>query len=164
MGLKCDELYKNPNVFIETVHEDDKKLFLEVFQQHLKGHSFDLNYRIVRPDGDTRWIHARSKLVKDSAGETIANVGSAVDITELKQFETAIAESERLLRKSQKVGGVGSYIVDIVGNNCRSSPLLNEILDWSKMTYTRWQSGQRLSIRMIGKLPQLLTKINRQNQ
>ena len=127
-GLACDELHKNPNVFIETVHEDDKNLVLESFQQHLKGHNFDLNYRIVRPDGEARWVHARSKRVKNSSGETIANVGSAVDITELKQFEIAIAESESFLKKSQKVGGVGSYIVDIIGDNCRSSPVLNDIL------------------------------------
>ena len=127
-GIPCDELYENPNVFWETIHEEDKQSVLEVFQQHLEGNSFDMNCRIVRPDGETRWIHARSQKIGSSAGETIGYVGSAVDITDLKQYEIATTESERFLMESQKVGGVGSYVVDIVGDTCRSSTVLNEIL------------------------------------
>ena len=127
-GFSCDELYKNPMAFMEAIHADDQEVVSDAYNKYLEGGKFDMSYRIVRPDGRIRRVDVKSNEARNSKGEIIGHVGSARDITDLKQYEIAIAESEKFLRESQKVGGVGSYVVDLIGDTCQSSAVLNEIL------------------------------------
>jgi len=51
--------------------------------------TFDDTYRIIRPDGQTRWIHARRKYQYDSDGKPLYVMGICMDVTDLKQGEMA---------------------------------------------------------------------------
>jgi two-component sensor histidine kinase len=46
-----------------------------------------MEYRIVRPDGETRWIFGRGRVIRDAAGEPVRYSGIDIDITERKQDE-----------------------------------------------------------------------------
>jgi PAS domain S-box-containing protein len=54
---------------------------------------YEAEYRIVRPNGEVRWIFGRGKLIRDSAGKPVRYAGVDIDITERKRAEV---ESERL--------------------------------------------------------------------
>lgn len=127
-GFSCDELYKNPMAFMEAIHADDQEVVSDAYNKYIEDGKFDMSYRIVKPDGGIRWVDVTTKEVRNSKGEITGHVGSARDITDLKQHEIAITESEKFLRESQKVGGVGSYVVDVIGDTCQSSIVLNKIL------------------------------------
>jgi diguanylate cyclase (GGDEF)-like protein len=58
----------------------------------LTGEPFDVEYRILRPDGGLRWINDRGRLIRDAAGNPVRIDGLARDITD------AVRQRERLAR------------------------------------------------------------------
>lgn len=51
--------------------------------------TFDQTYRIIRPDGEMRWIHTRRKYRYDAHGRAVHVIGVNLDVTELKRGELA---------------------------------------------------------------------------
>ncbi|PKM58304.1 MAG: hypothetical protein CVU98_01550 [Firmicutes bacterium HGW-Firmicutes-3] len=86
-GISCAELYKNPLIFMETIYEADFEQVFMAYKQYEESGCFDMSYRIVRSDGQIRWIHAKTKEAKNSRNEIVGHVGSARDITDLKNNE-----------------------------------------------------------------------------
>jgi diguanylate cyclase (GGDEF)-like protein/PAS domain S-box-containing protein len=75
----------------------------------------DLEYRVRRPDGDVRWVRARAVRV-GGTGPTASYVGSMVDVTEFKQIEDALRESEARFRA---IVEQGFDIVNVLDNDGR---------------------------------------------
>ncbi|HRI24096.1 MAG TPA: PAS domain S-box protein [Ferruginibacter sp.] len=96
-GRKADELYKNPAGFIDAVHPDDKQLLAEAFKNLPVTRQSSLSYRIIRPDGETRWIHANTNVITDVRGNNI-EYGYAEDITDRKNAEEKLQLSEQKYR------------------------------------------------------------------
>lgn len=81
------------------VHPDDRDRVLRTIEEtvrHRKPHL--LEYRIVLPDGSTRWLEARGRMFFDALGEPDRLVGVCMDITERKRSEDALRQSEQNLR------------------------------------------------------------------
>lgn len=97
-GRTCSSLYENPESFLETVYDEDKPAVFAAFAEYAQTGEFSLEYRIVRPSGEIRWIHARTFPVRDEQGAIIRHTGLAVDITDRKQSERAYRESEARFR------------------------------------------------------------------
>ena len=94
-GLKCDDLYKNPNQFMEIIVPEDRERVIEAFEnEHLKGINFDEEYRIRRPDGEVRWLWARTFIFKVSDDQEQRAVGIVEDITKLKLTEQALKQAK----------------------------------------------------------------------
>ena len=97
------DLYTRYEEWGESIHPDDAAYADESFQRIIEtGGGEEREYRIVRPDGEVRWISDRGFAIKDDSGEIVQIAGIADDITdrrasvlELKgrlNFEEAIAE------------------------------------------------------------------------
>ncbi|XWK90577.1 MAG: PAS domain S-box protein [Phormidium sp.] len=94
----CENLYQNPNSWIETIHPDDRELVLaSIKQQWLEQTKRE--YRIIRPDGEIRWISTEISLVKDQAGKPLRIVGLAEDITDRKSTEEKLTKTEQWLHQ-----------------------------------------------------------------
>jgi PAS domain S-box-containing protein len=89
-GRSCESLYRDPKSFLEAIHPDDIAKVLRDIRPDKEGRVFDHEYRIVRPDGTTRWIWDRGFPVPGPPGEVDRYVGVARDITDRK-----LAERER---------------------------------------------------------------------
>ena len=112
------------------VHPDDRSVLADRLKAHFSGElsTFDREYRIIRKtDGAIRWVHARGRLELDAQGKPLALRGTVQDITERKQVETALRESEDSLRQAQKIAGLGSYALDIHSGLWTSSDIMDEI-------------------------------------
>ncbi|WP_022850314.1 sensor domain-containing protein [Limisalsivibrio acetivorans] len=83
-GRPAAELYKDPNSFIKSIHPDDLKAVEEAIERQKLGGIFDEEFRIIRPDGDIRWIWAKTFTIPNSEGKSYRLAGTAEDITELK--------------------------------------------------------------------------------
>lgn len=84
---------------LNVIHPDDRLFVVEALERAMREKSeFDTHCRVVRPDGTVRFIRSNAQPVFNRAGEVSEYVGSIVDITEAKQAEEKIAESERRFR------------------------------------------------------------------
>ncbi len=79
----------------DYIHPDDKDFVRGKIVETLeKGKPYDVEYRIIRPDGAERVIHARGKTLENASGKNARFLGTALDITERKQIEDALRNSE----------------------------------------------------------------------
>jgi PAS domain S-box-containing protein len=77
--------------FMEVVHTDDRETVNKAVQETLAHQApYNVHYRIIRPDGITRIIHAQGVAETDCAGKTVRMIGTAQDVTERRQRETEI--------------------------------------------------------------------------
>jgi PAS domain S-box-containing protein len=85
-GRSRDSVYASPRSFLDAVHADDRD---RVFA-HLEGHGhgdWNIEYRIVRPDGEIRWIHDRGFPILNQEGRLDRISGIAADVTERKRTD-----------------------------------------------------------------------------
>ncbi len=92
-GRPRQEVYDWAPAWIELVHADDRERVGAYYERCLQGLELQIQYRIGRPDGEVRWINARSFPVRDEAGKFVRLVGIAEDITERKREEQVLAET-----------------------------------------------------------------------
>jgi PAS domain S-box-containing protein len=83
---------------IERVHLDDRDRVRRSIEAAGPGtHGTNLEFRIVRDDGEERILHTEGDVAFDAAGRPIRHFGTLQDITELRRAERAIVESHNLL-------------------------------------------------------------------
>ncbi|MEQ8970264.1 MAG: PAS domain S-box protein [Coleofasciculus sp. C1-SOL-03] len=97
-GRSCESLYQDPQSWLEAIHPEDHPLVLDSLNQQFQGHSVKREYRIIRPNGEQRWITADISVVRDEAGEPLRFVGLAEDITERKQAELELQSTKERLQ------------------------------------------------------------------
>ncbi len=91
-GRSRDSLYNSPQSFFEAIHPEDRdRVAATISGGHSLESGFDYEYRIILPDGTTRWIHDRGFPIGNEQGEIKLFTGLATDITERKQAEAAVA-------------------------------------------------------------------------
>jgi two-component system sensor histidine kinase/response regulator len=84
-GRPRQETYQRPTAWLESVHPEDREPTAELFRRCLSGIQLETEFRVIRPDGDIRWIHARCFPVCDPEGKFLRSVGIAEDITEQRR-------------------------------------------------------------------------------
>lgn len=88
-------LYANPHSWLESIHPDDQeKITATLHNQIALKQAFHETYRIVRQDGEIRWITSHSFPLRDETGTVVRFTGIAEDITQQKQAEAALRQSE----------------------------------------------------------------------
>src|SRR5205823_2339621 len=84
-----------------AVYPDDRAcLERAVEEAAAAGTAYDLEHRVVRPDGDVRTVHSRGQIVADDTGRPLRRVGSLLDITERKRAELALARLAAIVESS----------------------------------------------------------------
>lgn len=104
-GYTTQELYEKS--FISYVHPDDQEWTMKLWEGLCNGEFFDdVEYRIVKKDGEVRWNSSSWKIVHDSDGRQIGIQGKQQDITERKETEQRLKEVEQfnhlLLEEAQR--------------------------------------------------------------
>jgi PAS domain S-box-containing protein len=99
-GRSCESLYASPKSWIEAIHPDDRERIWQAATTKQMTGTYNEEYRIVTPDGSVRWIHDRAFPVLNDQGQTYRIAGIAEDITERKQTEEALRESEERFEKA----------------------------------------------------------------
>ena len=106
-GRTCEDLYRNPQAWIEAVHPEDRdRLLGEITLITADPGPFVWDYRIRRPDGSIRWIHDRGFPVKDSSGKIYRFAGVSEDVTERRSLESQLLQSQKMEAVGRLAGGV----------------------------------------------------------
>ncbi|ANW02850.1 hypothetical protein LMTR13_24530 [Bradyrhizobium icense] len=72
----------------ERLHPEDRAIWRSAVAHTLRGGSrCDLDYRIVRPDGEVRFVHSQGDLTRDASGRPLSLFGAVQDVTDLKRAE-----------------------------------------------------------------------------
>jgi PAS domain S-box-containing protein len=98
-GLPPGGFGRTRSAFENLIHPDDRAGVTKLVEEALKtGHPTSGEWRVIWPDGSVHWIAGRWQALVDDAGEPSRVVGANLDITERKQTEEAIKESEKRFR------------------------------------------------------------------
>ncbi len=97
-GITREEFTNNIEGWRSQLHPDDKSYAESRFQEVFEKKSVhDLNFRIIRPNGDIRYLNAAGTPVVID-GKLVKVIGVNRDITESKEYEKIIKESEERIR------------------------------------------------------------------
>ncbi len=115
-GRSSESLLKHPESYIDSIHEDDKELFIHALHAYETSGVFDMEFRIRRPDREIRWIWSRSSPVRDKDNDIIYHTGIAIDITDKKLVEREIVQRNSfehiLVELSERFISVSSVSID----------------------------------------------------
>jgi two-component system, cell cycle sensor histidine kinase and response regulator CckA len=110
-GRSVASLYADPSAWTSFILEDDRERVTSEFAGLTAGTpNVDISYRIVRPDGEIRWVQLRAFQVRESSGELISLTGIVTDITEQQRVTSRLRESEERFRSYFELGLVGMAI------------------------------------------------------
>jgi len=85
-GLSCESLFADPTILIDNVHPEDRVQVL-VAMSHNEYKPYNQVYRVLRPDGNLRWVFSRTFLIGDEKQKPYCHFCIAQDITEQKDTE-----------------------------------------------------------------------------
>ncbi len=106
-GFPREDAYKDPGTRLTWIHEEDQERVASAFDLFLESRGdYDVEYRVKRPDGTTRWIWDRAFVVKDEKGTIFRVAGLAQDITRRKLDEQ---KQEQLLGEIKQFAYIVSH-------------------------------------------------------
>ena len=96
-----EETLEDIEEWFNEVHEDDRDNTRAIMEKHLRGEKplYENFHRIISRDGSYRWVLSRGKVIeKLPDGKPLRVIGTSTDVTELKQIESEISSSRRMLQ------------------------------------------------------------------
>ncbi len=99
------------NDLLARVHPDDRAAVATAYRQSAEsGADLDVEFRVVRPDGSTRWLRDHGKVLYDRNGDPLTMTGACVDITERRQMEAQLGQVQRMDAVGRLAGGVAHEV------------------------------------------------------
>jgi PAS domain S-box-containing protein len=96
--------------FLPAIHPDDRECVDRHWQAALKGAPYDIEHRIV-VNNETKWVRERAELEFNEEGKLLGGCGTVQDITDKKQSEQALRESEERYRQLVEQMNDGIFVV-----------------------------------------------------
>jgi PAS domain S-box-containing protein len=106
-GVDLEDVYRDPAVIEHVLHPDDRERVTA--RRDAMTDASDFEYRIVRPDGELRWVRTRAEPVRDVDGRVTRIAAVSEDTTEERELLVALRESEQLFRL------LAEYSTDVIG-------------------------------------------------
>jgi two-component system cell cycle sensor histidine kinase/response regulator CckA len=170
-GRTCQSLYESPRTWIEAIRPEDRERVLQASLTKQPLGTYDEQYRIIRPDGEERWIRDRAFPVFNDNGEIKRVFGFAEDITEHRKLEEQFRQAQKMEAIGTLAGGIAhdfnnilsailgytqlsqmvlvenpevrKYLDAILTASTRAANLVRQIL-----TFSRQQSHERRPIKL----------------
>jgi PAS domain S-box-containing protein len=135
-GLQPVELPEWHERWLKLIHPEDQSRAAEAAAAALLpgGPRYDVEYRVVRPDGAERIVHSQGDVTWDESGRTLRQFGVLQDITELRQAEKELRASGEALRRSE------AYLAEAQRLSHTGTVAFNSTaaVYWSQESYRIW--------------------------
>jgi PAS domain S-box-containing protein len=108
--IKPDDDASNTEIFFSRFHPEDRKRVVDLFERaEIEKTEFQVDYRIVLPDGTIKHLHTIGHPILNESGDLVEFVGTAMEVTAAKQAEEALRRSEGYLADAQRLIRTGSW-------------------------------------------------------
>ncbi|NKB20857.1 MAG: PAS domain S-box protein [Alphaproteobacteria bacterium] len=132
-GLEPNAKQLTPDEIFQRIHPEDQDLARSNFRECIStGNPFDLEHRIHQENGEERWIRVKAEVILDAGGKAIQFFGTAQDITETRQMQDALRQSEDRFQMTFDVGGAGMFIADSGGYFVRVNESFCSLIGFSE--------------------------------
>lgn len=110
-GRPVESFADQPDAWLPAIHPKDRDYVQAQYTQQPPPERLELEYRIVRPDGSIRWIWDRAFVIRNDEGQVYGYGGFAEDITERKQLELSLRDSEAKLSQviNSAIAAIASF-------------------------------------------------------
>ncbi len=126
-GVQPLELPQWHGRWLSLIHPDDRQKTAEASEKALDGEArYDVEYRVIRPDGVVRTVHSQGDVTRDASGRAVRQFGVLQDITELRY-------TERRLEAAQRLAHVGWWERDFVRDRWLTSDEIARIYGIAEM-------------------------------
>ena len=89
--IKPDDHPSNTEFFFNKFHPEDRKRVVDLFKKsEIEKTAFQVDYRIVLPDGTIKHLHTIGRPILNESGDLVEFVGTAIDVTTAKRAEEAL--------------------------------------------------------------------------
>jgi PAS domain S-box-containing protein len=109
-GRPAEDFVAHPALWLEVVHADDRSLAEQAFRDLQITGELDVEYRILRIDGDMRWLHDRRRIITDDEGRPLRIDGIVTDTTERKRLQAQLRRTERVAELGTVASGMAHEI------------------------------------------------------
>jgi PAS domain S-box-containing protein len=139
-------------------HPDDRDQVVNNFERKLEdgNDQYEAEYRVIRPDGEVRWIFGRGRVFRDASGTPVRYSGVDIDITERKRYEEHLALTTReLSHRTKNILAVVQAMVRQIGKQTENFEQFEERLSGciTALAYchdllfaTDWQGADLMSL------------------
>ncbi|MEA2268839.1 MAG: two-component system, cell cycle sensor histidine kinase and response regulator CckA [Solirubrobacteraceae bacterium] len=128
-GVRADRFSGSYGSNLDRVHADDRARVARVIENAVaERRPWSIDYRIVRPDGELRMIHARGEVVCDEQGRPAVVQGTCQDVTESRRVEDALRAAEQLFRRAFDDAPIGMALIDLEGRWLRLNRAICQML------------------------------------
>ncbi|NES94690.1 MAG: PAS domain-containing protein [Desertifilum sp. SIO1I2] len=116
-GLQPGEFDGSFQMFVEQLHPDDRDRVLTAIDRAVAtGGDYEIEFRVLYPNGRIRWALSQGKVFYNEDRQPLRMVGNDIDITERKQVEAALRQSEQRYAALAKISPVGIFRTDAQGD------------------------------------------------
>ncbi|HNO94073.1 MAG TPA: PAS domain S-box protein, partial [Anaerolineales bacterium] len=127
----------------KMIHPDDADILHDVFTKAMQNNSvYELEHRVVQPDGSIRWVHDRAVPYLNEEGQLERYIGITLDITERKKAEQSLRETEERLALVMEGSQLGYWDWNIetgeVYRNVRWAEMLGYTLEEIQLNVKQW--------------------------
>ena len=112
-GRSKESFFAKPNSYLELIHPDDAERVRHAIQTERMNGNYEINYRILRDDGEMRYIRRLSRGIYDANGKLLYCIATATDISsemvvrdELHALNSRLRETNLRLRESVRLDGL----------------------------------------------------------
>jgi PAS domain S-box-containing protein len=103
LGYSAEEWASDRERYLKVIHPDDLEgVLAEHRRTRETGDLFSMEYRMVARDGSIRWFLDEARVVRDETGQPVFHHGFLLDITERKELQDALHQSQEELRREKQ--------------------------------------------------------------